>query len=62
MEVSLGEGAEISLEPVISRDAESFFRISPTAFGPSRHVPSPNYLNFSRSAEQGDPQVLRLLD
>jgi hypothetical protein len=38
MEVPLGEGPEIFLQPVVSREVVGLLGISPTALGPGRHV------------------------
>src|SRR5262249_9739194 len=46
MEVPLGEGPEIFLQPVVSRDVEGFLRISPTAVGLGRHVYLPQSVKF----------------
>src|SRR5262249_49321347 len=55
--------AEIFLQPVVSRDGDGFFGISPAALGPGRHAPSPPMVSSSPDwLHQGAGFLLRLLD
>src|SRR5262249_50555545 len=63
MELARSVGAEIGLQPVVSRDGDSLLRILTAVLGPGRHVPSPPISSNSPDRlHQGDEFSLRLLD